>query len=133
MTKFADLAQVDRERATAIQDIHLLVDAAHTLRTQLERCEATYARTIERLESNTPVSEILKSVEACDARIALNAGLVELENARHRSRLSIIAAEMAEGTSISDVGRDWGFSRQMAQRYVKEARTGSWTSSHEGV
>lgn len=107
-----------------------MLATARCLHLQLQACEAIYEQTILRLESDESVSGILKSVEACDARSALNVALADLERDRHTSRLSMIAAEIKEGSSISDVGRHWGFSRQMAQRYVKEARTGSWTVSH---
>ena len=100
------------------------------MHSQLQACEAIYEQTILRLESEESVSDILHSVEAGTARSELNSALEDLERVRHCSRLSMIAAEMEEGSSISDVGRHWGFSRQMAQRYVKEARTGSWTVSH---
>ena len=126
-----DHADVHNERETAIEDLYRLLEVARQLRMQLQSCEATYERTAERLKSNTPVSEILQSVEASEARLSLNSRLEELTCARHRSRLSMIAAEVDEGTSISSVGRVWGFSRQMAQRYVQEARTSSLITSHE--
>jgi hypothetical protein len=120
-------------RATSIQDLSQQLDTVRCLRVQLQACEAVYEKTLLRLESEETVSDILQSVEASESRSALNAALENLERVRHCSRLSMIAAEIEEGSSISDVGRDWGFSRQMAQRYVKEARTGSWTMSHRMV
>ena len=121
---------VNPTRAASIQDMSRLLDFVRCLHGELQACEATYEQTILRLESEESVSDILQSVEACDARSALNEALADLGRVRHSSRLSMIATEMEEGSSISEVGRHWGFSRQMAQRYVKEARTGSWRVSH---
>ena len=120
-------------RAASIQDLSQLLDAVRCLGVQLQACEAIYEETLLRLESDEMVSDILQSVDAGDARSGLNTALENLERVRHRSRLSVIAAEIEEGSSISDVGRYWGFSRQMAQRYVKEARTGSWSGAHRMV
>ena len=110
-----------------------MVDTLQGLRAQLQTYESICQQTILSLESEVPIADILQSVEASDARTRLNSALVELERVRHRSRLSIIAAEVKEGSSITEVGRQWGFSRQMAQRYVKEARTGSWTATHMSI
>jgi hypothetical protein len=120
-------------RAASIQDLSRLLDAVRYLGDQLQACEAVYEETLLRLESEEMVSDILQSVDAGHARSGLNTALEKLERVRHCSRLSVIAAEIDEGSSISDVGRHWGFSRQMAQRYVKEARTGSWTMAHRMV
>jgi len=116
-----------------MQDISRLLECVRCLRNQLLSCETVYERALLGLESEAPVSEILMSVEASSARCGLNSALEDLERLRHTSRLSMIGTEIEEGSSISDVGRHWGFSRQMAQRYVKEARTGSWTTSHPMV
>ena len=124
---------MEASRLGSIQDVTLLVDTLRDLRAQLQSYESICQQTILSLKSGVPIAKILQSVEASDARTRLNSGLEELESVRHRSRLSIIAAEIDEGSSISDVGRQWGFSRQMAQRYVKEARTGSWTATHMSI
>jgi len=116
-----------------MEDISRLLECVRGLRDQLLSCEAVYEWTLHRLESETAVSDILQSVDASNARCGLNSALEDLERVRHISRLSMIGVEIEEGTSISDVGRQWGFSRQMAQRYVKEARTGSWAATHGTV
>ena len=124
---------MESTRSTSIKDLSQLLETVRRLRAQLQSFETVYQQTLLRLESEEPVSDILQAVEASDTRNALNEVLQDLERVRHCSRLSIIAAEIAEGSSISEVGRRWGFSRQMAQRYVKEARTGSWSDSHGKV
>ena len=108
-----------------------MIDSVRHLQERLQSCEAVYEQTLTGLRSEACISDILRSVKASDARLDLNAALEELKYTRHRSRLSMIAADIEEGSSIGDVGRHWGFSRQLAQRYVKEARTESCTMSHE--
>jgi len=48
--------------------------------------------------------------------------LKTLEEARHRSRTAVFAVGMAEGVSIGELARLYGSSRQLAQRFAKEAR-----------
>jgi hypothetical protein len=43
-------------------------------------------------------------------------------HARHQVRLGVIGLCLDSGMSIGDVGRLYGFSRQMASRYAKEVR-----------
>lgn len=50
--------------------------------------------------------------------------LKELEQARHRARTAVFALGLSEGLSIGELGRLYGFSRQLAQRFAKEARDG---------
>jgi hypothetical protein len=47
--------------------------------------------------------------------------LDQFERLRHRSRLSLVVAGLDEGMTIGQFGRAWGFSRQLAARYAKEA------------
>jgi hypothetical protein len=54
--------------------------------------------------------------------VEMTRALDEFEQLRHRSRLSLITAGLDEGMTIGQFGRAWGFSRQLAARYVKEAR-----------
>ena len=61
----------------------------------------------------TPAREEMASVAAA---------LKHLEETRHRSRTVIFAAGLDEGLSIGELSRLYGFSRQLAQRFAKEAR-----------
>jgi hypothetical protein len=42
------------------------------------------------------------------------------EQQQHRTRTAIVAVALAEGMSVSGIGRAWGFSRQLASRYARE-------------
>lgn len=55
-------------------------------------------------------------------RLSLAEALKRYETARHRARAEIIAMALDEGINISEIARIFGFSRQLAQRYAREAR-----------
>jgi hypothetical protein len=59
--------------------------------------------------------------------------LKELEHARHRARTAVFALGLAEGLSIGEMGRLYGFSRQLAQRFAKEARDGLTAAGAPGT
>lgn len=65
---------------------------------------------------------MLPSGRRARSRVRRTGALKDFEVRRHRSRLSLIGAHLAEGQSIGDIGRAWGFSRQLASAYAREAR-----------
>jgi hypothetical protein len=111
------------EKAAAL-DTRMLLDSARELRSCLRTVEAVYRRTLNSLESGNGASLTLKAAEAGRARQELTEALRYFEQCRHHARLSLIAAELEEGRSIGEIGRTWGFSRQLAAKYAKEARGG---------
>jgi hypothetical protein len=52
----------------------------------------------------------------------VNDALNRVERCRHEARRAVFAAALKEGRTIGELGRAWGFSRQLAARYAKEAR-----------
>jgi hypothetical protein len=52
----------------------------------------------------------------------MNDALKVLEQARHEMRLAMFALALDQGMSIGELGRIFGFSRQLAARCAKEAR-----------
>ena len=50
----------------------------------------------------------------------MNEALNAVEQARHKARLMTFALGLEEGMSIGELGRMFGFSRQLASRYAKE-------------
>ncbi len=59
------------------------------------------------------------------ARLALREAFDQFEHQRHRTRLALVRAGLEEGMTIGELGRAWGFSRQLAARYAKECRAES--------
>ena len=100
----------------------MLLEAAKTLRRDLRAKEASYRRMARRVEQGVDIGTAMGSLGANVQRQELTDTLDEFEHCRHRTRLAITAAALEEGMTIGDVGRAWGFSRQLAARYAKEAR-----------
>jgi hypothetical protein len=109
-------------RTAAIADIEHLLAAAQALRASVRSTEVQYRRTLRLLEKGAEISDALEDVQAGATRLTLTQTLDTFEMMRHRSRLALVAAGLAEGMTIGELGRTWRFSRQLASRYAKEAR-----------
>jgi len=116
------IAAMTNRRDAAIRDTERLIETAKELHAALRATEAVYRKTLKKLKQDTSISEVLSDVQAENARKELNDALEALEHGRHQARLALTAAGLEEGMAVSDTGRAWGFSRQLADRYAKEAR-----------
>ncbi len=112
------LSSNDKE---AIGRAEQLVEAMQNLRSILERREQTLREALER-QDPTEFSVALKDARITENRDELNEALFELEQRRRASRVASFRAALDHGVSISELSRIWGFSRQMASRYAREAR-----------
>jgi hypothetical protein len=110
-------------REAAIREVSRLLESAAELRATVRSTEMLYRKMLKSLEQGTRISAALNDVHAGSARLALTETLESFENIRHQSRLTLIAAGLNEGMSIGELGRSWRFSRQLASRYAKEARS----------
>ena len=68
--------------------------------------------------------EALEAIQPSVARTTVNEALDEVERARHEARRATFALGLEQGMSIGELGRAWGFSRQLAARYAKEVNSG---------
>ena len=73
-------------------------------------------------QTPTEFSAALKQAQITENRDVLNEALFELEQRRRASRVASFRSALDHGITISELSRIWGFSRQMASRYAKEAR-----------
>ena len=105
----------------AIQRAERLVAAMQNLRFILEKREETLRTAIDR-QVPTDFSVALKEAQITENRDVLNEALFELEQCRRASRVASFRSALDHGITISELSRIWGFSRQMASRYAKEAR-----------
>jgi hypothetical protein len=111
-----------REREKVVRAIDLLMEEARALRKTLSAAEAHYRKTRALLvERRSPLEEALSSVPTQKARQDLTDGIARLEEARRRVRRASIVLGQKEGLSLGELARLWGFSRQLAARYAKEA------------
>jgi hypothetical protein len=107
--------------AAAEHQLEDLLKAAKKLRATLLRTETLYRQTLKSVRGRSKITATIKANRFDAARQDLTEALKEFERQRHRARGSVILAQLAEGESISEVGRSWGFSHQLASKYAGEA------------
>lgn len=98
-----------------------LLDALAELRRATKATEVAIARALRKADQGAEMTSVLVGLEPSKTRQAMNDALQALEHARHEMRLAVFASALEEGTSIGELGRIFGFSRQLAARYAKEA------------
>lgn len=108
--------------AEAEHQTELLLEATRQLRDSLRLSETIYRRTLKGLQRRSAITAAIRANRAGAARQELTAAFKEFEKQRHQTRLAIIAAQLAEGASIGEIGRSWEFSRQLASKYAREAK-----------
>ena len=74
----------------------------------------------DRISDGIAVAEAFPDMATPWAAVARQ--LDVLERARHEVRTAVFALGLAEGMSIGELGRLYGFSRQLAARVAREAR-----------
>jgi hypothetical protein len=118
------LSENDKE---AIRSVERVIEAMQNLRFLLERREEALRRAISVREPATDYTEAVKDSHMSDDREDLHEALFILEQRRRDSRIASFRSALDHGVSINELSRIWGFSRQMASRYAKEARGESET------
>ena len=109
-------------RAKAIDDLDRLMVALDDLTTQLVVAKRQYRKAARSLRAGDKVATTLAKAQAAQTRESVIVALDEFERCRYVSRLSIIAAGLEDGMSITALSRAWGVSRQLVSRYVSMAR-----------
>jgi hypothetical protein len=99
-----------------------LLKALEALRRSTRSSEATIRQALKGAYNGMAISEAVVATQPATSRGTMNDALKAVELARHRVRLVVFAAALDEGVSIGELGRTFGFSRQLAARYAKEAR-----------
>ena len=99
-------------------------DAAVHLQTVLADDIAQYEGGMAAIQAGLAKDILVTSVGA-SIRKCVSEAMSELEAARHRFRLALVAVAIDGGMNAGQVGEAFGFSRQLASRYLKEAR-GKW-------
>lgn len=99
----ANLARTMEETQRALSDANL-----------------TYGTLHARIADKVPVVEAFSDMAMPWADVTKQ--LDELERARHRVRTAVFALGLSEGMTIGQLGRLYGFSRQLAARIAAEVR-----------
>ena len=118
---------IDRQQLTeydkaAIHSVELVIEAMENLQVVLGRRVELLRRSIEFEEPAADYEQAVKDSHMTEERTNLHEALNFLEQRRRESRLASFRSALDHGVTISELARIWGFSRQMASRYAKEAR-----------
>ncbi|MEI7860405.1 MAG: hypothetical protein WCI26_11325 [Acidimicrobiales bacterium] len=96
-------------------------DAAHRLKAALEHDIGGYEENVVGVQDGRAM-EILVPPLLGTIRKEMSDLLSEFEADRHQFRLALVAVGMDNGMSAREIAESFSFSRQLASRYVKEAR-----------
>ena len=113
------LSRNDKE---AIRCTEQVIEAMRNLRLLLEHRERSLQQAVTVRRPASDYATALKDAHITEDREDLNEALFLLERARRESRIASFRSALDHGVSINELARVWGFSRQMASRYAKEAR-----------
>jgi hypothetical protein len=106
----------------AIRSVELVIEAMQNVRRLLEAREEALRQAIGVHEVAVDYTAALRSGHVSEEREDLQEALFLLEQRRRESRIASFRSALDHGVSINELARMWGFSRQMASRYAKEAR-----------
>ena len=109
-----------RARDDFLQDMRIHLEAAGRLRSDLKTHEEVSRRIMEAVKHGNPLLETLREEESATWRPKLSDSIRTFERLRHRARLRLISIGLAEGMTVQEVACEWGITRQLAARYVKE-------------
>ena len=112
--------QTKSERVQAIADLEELIATSRWFEEQLREARTTYSLTLAGLMAARSVTDVLNEVQAARVRPEMTAAISALESARRKSRISLIRADLAEGSSLTRVANAWGTSRQLISRYLRD-------------
>ena len=115
------MAKSDEE---AIRCAEHLIEAMQNLRRVLECREDSLRRSLQIRVRDDEYRTVFKDINITEEREDLSEALFELDRCRRASRVASFRSALEHGISINELARIWGFSRQMASRYAKEAREG---------
>lgn len=114
---------MDDERSELLLALTDLEQTMAETQVVLEAAAGTYGTLRSRIDERIPVAEAFPDMAMPWAQVARQ--LDVLERARHRTRTAVFALGLSEGMSIGELGRLYGFSRQLAARVAREVRENS--------
>jgi len=107
-------------REESLRSMLELVESVARTRNQLKVVETTVRRSRRLLESGRSMHEIALMINAAEARSVTSGLIREVQGARHRSHQAAFKLAVAEGSTMAEIAREWGVSRQLVSRMVKE-------------
>jgi hypothetical protein len=109
-------ASWDDLRDEAISNIDALIQEVVATRNDLGAYQTVLENNREHLARDGRVTETPALFDLRSARTTLTQRLGSLERLRGAARLALWRLQRAEGTTIAEIARVWGFSRQLVSR-----------------
>jgi hypothetical protein len=106
-----------------VRMVERLLDALAELRTTTRTAESDVRRALKMAQKGSDLATAVVACNPAGTRQAMNDALNTVEVVRHQMRLKIFQIGLEEGMTIGELGRAFGFSRQLASRIAKEARS----------
>ena len=103
-----------------MRSMQRLVDALADARRSFREVEQSYQRALRKAERSGDVQSALLSPQLGVWRQSVNDAIDEIERQRREMRRCLFALAMSENYSIGEMGRMFGFSRQLASKYANE-------------
>jgi hypothetical protein len=113
---------VDDDEQRALDATRSIRDEALALADVLTEFAELYSGWADRLEAGTRVAELVRTAGWRAHRERLSRSLEQFSDRRHRWRMLMTAASLADGMTITAIAACTGISRQLASRYAAEAR-----------
>ncbi len=120
-SKGASPAQMAALREDAARTLREMEEAIIRTRSQLKFMETLMRRVRKMIESGKSATEVAKVANAAQARAATSDIIREVQAARHRAQQAQFKLAAAEGSTMAEIARGWGVSRQLVSRMVKES------------
>ncbi len=115
-------SQATNTSRTAVRLVENLNLALENLRQSTRFVEKAARRSIRLLEQGADATTALTAAVPAETRSVMNDALKQVEEARHEIRLFVFAVSLDQGVSVAELARQYGFSRQLAARYARDAR-----------
>ena len=110
-----------REAQRLVREMDSLVETVEEVRTILRFYGKVSAEVAKRVDKGQRLADVLDSLHGPLRRQQVTDAVEALEAARHRVRLAMFALASTQDTSAAELGRQLGFSRQLASRLAQEA------------
>jgi len=107
-------------RDQALADLAVLIQVAGDVLRDLHSYQTAMEKDRGSLERGDRASEMAARLEFRIVRSELTDRLDHLERARNASRRSLWRLQLSEGTTIAEIARSWGFSRQLVSRALAD-------------
>jgi len=109
-------------REDTVQALEEVAEALKVAQRALRVAEVAARKALRSESRGVTDAAVLRTTRVAEYRPNLDEALANLERARHRVLVANFRVALGDGMTIGELARNYGFSRQRAARYAKEAR-----------